>query len=153
MRKFSSICILSLILLVAGCMSSSSNPDKIGYQDGRNVAVLYMATEGVQPSEVREASKVGYAILTKVCKEYNVVDVSNDVVEKLIDKYISDNTTPEGRQLVLNFYNMARNRLLTKLSMDVFEEENKSTLLLYLTNFQSGVEDALTDYGYEQSKK
>lgn len=131
---------------VSGCATNLS-PGRPGYEDGRVATVMYMATENIMPDQVRETCKMGYKVLGAVYGEQPLV--SEELLDKLVDQKIEElagpGATPEVKQLIKNFYSMARARVdgaLVKLPGVGVSE--------YLGNFEDGIESALVDYGYKK---
>lgn len=148
MNRLKSIIVaLLLSVTIVGCITSS-NPDMIGYQRGRRVAVAYMLTDGVQPAELRLACITGYNVLTRVCETHQTLDIDDSIVEDAIIKSLGKPTTPEEIALVKNFYTMAKNRMLSELPVNPFEIDSGKLVPAYLKNFKAGIDDALNDYGY-----
>jgi hypothetical protein len=130
------------VIIISGCALFSSN-DRPGYQAGRTTAVIWMATEGIQPKELHEASIIGYKVLEATYINNNASGIINDdIILKEIDK-ISKDFTPLQKQLVINFYNMAKNRLNSEI-------KDKSIKLVVLNNFVRGIADALNDYSFKK---
>jgi hypothetical protein len=139
-----SLMVFSLLLLLTGCALFSS-PDRPGYQAGRTTAVVWMATEDMQPEQLRSAGLTGYRVLQTVYGQTDNPDQMDALAEQVIDRMLADGTEVQ-KAIVMNFYVMARNRL----EREVTDRESR---LAILENFTEGIEDALVDYGGAPNKK
>jgi hypothetical protein len=139
-----SLMVFSLLLLLTGCALFSS-PDRPGYQAGRTTAVVWMATEDMQPEQLRSAGLTGYRVLQTVYGQTDNPDQMDALAEQVIDRMLADGTEVQ-KAIVMNFYVMARNRL----EREVTDRESR---LAILESFTEGIEDALADYGERPIKK
>jgi hypothetical protein len=131
---------LILAALVSGCALFPSDPDRPGYQEGRTAAFFYVMSEPVQPPEINEALRAGYLVLKTTAREYDGANNLDIIVQMEIAELYPD-TTPEFREFVFNFYQMARTRLLNEIDLNV---EVPTTTVV--DNFLQGVEDSLKDW-------
>ena len=131
---------LAVITLFTGCALFLS-PSRPGYQAGRTTAVVWMATENVQPKELHSACITGYRVLKAVYGTSNDVSLMDQAATAAVSKMLGESASDAQKQLVLNFYTLARNRLEGEIT-------DKAARLTVLANFTAGIEDALKDYGY-----
>lgn len=143
MNKVTALIAVMATVILTGC-SLFLSPDRPGYQAGRTTAVVWMATENVQPKELHAACITGYRVLQAVYGRSDDVSLMDQAATAAVSKMLGESASDAQKQLVMNFYTMARNRLEGVVS-------DKADRLTVLANFTAGIEDALKDYGYTKN--
>ena len=150
MREFTvravliALCAIAIGTLTTSCALFSS-PDRPGYQAGRTTAVVWMATENVQPTELHAACVTGYQVLSAVYGTSDDASVIDQAASVAVDKLLGDSADAAQKQLILNFFNMAKNRLEGAVTPE-------TPRLVVLANFTAGIDAALSDYGHGEQQ-
>jgi len=130
---------IMLVSMLTGCALFTS-PGRPGYQAGRTTAVIWLATEDIQPVELHDASMIGYKMLREIYieKQFSSIDL---LIEAGTKKALDDATlNPAQKILIGNFMTMAKNRFNNEVYIDIADKT------IIIGNFINGINDALSDY-------